>query len=395
MSDFPRILLVHPGASVATADVYEGLREGLDALQVSVEAWDLSARITAHGAYLRFMERRLAKKPDPKDRFKVTSGAVLYRCGEELVSRALRVRPDWVVVVSGMYLHPDAYVLLRRAGLRVAVVLTESPYDLASESKVIPWCQVTTVNERTLVPVLEHLTKRPAAAELVGQPRPKITYLPWGYRHEHFCPTPASTADDSLPHVDESTPLPKAHDVIFVGTAFQNRIELLQQVDWTGINLGLYGNWRLVPPRSKLRPYIESAELLSAQTHAHYRAARVAINIHRGTQGFDRKSMAIGYAESMNLRCYELAAAGVPFVSDERAELRDIFGDLVPIFTDARSLRACLDQLLCENESARAARIAALREAIRPHDWTARAHLLLTALSRSSEQAPATPTARR
>jgi len=188
-------------------------------------------------------------------------------------------------------------------------------------------------------------------------------------------------------------PTVKAHDVIFVGTAFQNRVDLFQAVDWSGIDLGLYGNWRLLPPRSKLRSFVQADELLSESTHAHYRAARVAINVHRGTMGFSKDSMPVGYAESMNLRCYELAAAGIPFVSDERAEMREIFGDLVPTFTDAQTLRAGLDRLLCENEMARAARIAGLREAIRPHDWTARATLLLTALS-TAERSPAIPTAR-
>ena len=40
---------------------------------------------------------------------------------------ALRLRVDWVLVISGIFFHPDAIGLLKRAGLSTAIVFTESP----------------------------------------------------------------------------------------------------------------------------------------------------------------------------------------------------------------------------------------------------------------------------
>ena len=58
-----------------------------------------------------------------------TPADVQYHAGQEVVTRALRHEADWVVVVCAAYLHPDVLILCRRAGLRLAAVFTESPYD--------------------------------------------------------------------------------------------------------------------------------------------------------------------------------------------------------------------------------------------------------------------------
>jgi hypothetical protein len=94
-----------------------------------------------------------------------------------------------------MFLHPDILVLLRRAHIPVAVVLTESPYDDAmQQSRVAPFVELLWTNERTSVDVLRQINLN-------------THYLPHAY-------------DSSVHHADTSrdpSDVP-SHDVVFVGS---------------------------------------------------------------------------------------------------------------------------------------------------------------------------------
>lgn len=139
-----RILLVHPGASMSTADVCTGLRAGLAARGHEIFEYALDQRIERSGAWLTYCWRKGGKTLDQP-----TAADILYHAGEELVARALRVMPDVVLVVSAMYLHPDVVVLLHRAGLKTAVLFTESPYDDERQVRLLPFLSMAWTNERT------------------------------------------------------------------------------------------------------------------------------------------------------------------------------------------------------------------------------------------------------
>ena len=71
------------------------------------------------------------------------------------------------------------------------------------------------------------------ASPACGRPTPNTHYLPVGY--------------DPAQHGPQMNGEAPAHDVVFVGTGFESRVALLSQVDWSGIDLGLYGAWAEVP----------------------------------------------------------------------------------------------------------------------------------------------------
>jgi spore maturation protein CgeB len=174
-----------------------------------------------------------------------------------------------------------------------------------------------------------------------------------------------------------------AHDVVFVGTGFVERLRLLEQMDWTGIDFGLYGVWTLAASRSKVRPFLRGEETPNAKTAALYRAARVGLNLHRTSKGFGLKAAQVAGAESMNPRCYELAACGVFFTTDARAEVGEVFGDALPTFTTAAEAEAIVRRALREPQW-RADVAAACRERVTDQTWTARAAMVLDALARYS-----------
>ena len=129
-----------------------------------------------------------------------------------------------------------------------------------------------------------------------------------------------------------------AHDIVFVGTYFQERIEILSAVDWAGIDLGLYGECSPIPSRSKLRQYIAGGVTDNATTAALYRRAKIGLNLHRQSKGFGRAAPRITHAESLNPRAYELAASGCFQISDYRPEVEEKFRTSVPWFVDGPDL---------------------------------------------------------
>jgi spore maturation protein CgeB len=235
-----------------------------------------------------------------------------------VLAHALRHEVEWVLVVCGAYFHPDIAVCARRAGLRLAVVFTESPYDDAQQAKVAPLYDVCFTNERRSVPRLR-------------EANPNTHYLPCAY-------DPAVHG----PHLNGEA---RAHDVVFVGTAFGQREALLRAVDWTGIDLGLYGIWGDLPQHHPLAPYVHDGLVDNAQAGALYRRARVALNLYRDTGGAP--------AESLNPRAYELAADGVATVASSRLEQAERLGDHVVTFEGARQLETAVRTLLCDPRTRR------------------------------------------
>jgi spore maturation protein CgeB len=234
---------------------------------------------------------------------------VQYHAGQEVVTRALRDDADWVLVVCAAYLHPDVLVLCRRAHLPLAAVFTESPYDDAEQAKVAPLFDVVFTNERASVAPLR-------------EANPNTHYLPVGYDPAQHGPR-ADGAD--VP----------AHDVVFVGTGFDSRVALLSAVDWTGIDLGLYGYWADLPKDHPLRPYVHDGLVDNAAAGVLYRRAKLGLNLYRQPGFVDGAPVP---AESLNPRAYELAADGVFTLSHYRAEVGERFGGLVPTFATAEEL---------------------------------------------------------
>ena len=300
-----RFLLVHPGATWAVHDVHTGLLAGLQAGGHEVYEYALDRRIEAGMSWLKHLWQLQVDAPDggPLADQPPNEADAIYHAGQEAVTRALRFEVDWVLVVCAAYFHPNCAILARRAGLRLAVVFTESPYDDDKQATVAPLYDVCFTQERASVPGLR-------AAN------PNTHYLPAAYDPAHHGP-----------HLNGSAP---AHDVVFVGSGYESRTALLSAVDWGGIDLGLYGAWDDLAPNHPLRRHVRGGVVDNARAGALYRKARIALNLYRSAGGVP--------AESLNPRAYELAADGVLTVSHPRAEVGERFGLRVPVFRTAAEL---------------------------------------------------------
>jgi spore maturation protein CgeB len=345
-----KILAIHPGASFSTADVWDGLIPTLRAEGHEVKEYRLDERIDRMGHWLKWNWQRAGRVPP-----KPTSADIQYWASWPSLEMALRLEVDWVLILSGMFYHPDFFILLRRAGLKVACLLTECPYDDQWQQRLIPYLDLVFVNERTSVAAFREWNDH-------------VYYLPHAYEPSRHHPEPSA---------DEPT-MP-SHDVVFVGTGFMERIEVLSQVDWSGIDLGLYGVWDLLGSRHRLRRYVRSEPIANRQTVALYRRAKIGLNLHRTSVSYGRFVPRIERAESLNPRAYELAACGLFHLSDDRAELGEVFGDGVPRFADAASLEGQL-RFYLDHPDERAEVAAELPALVARHTFAERAATVSAAL---------------
>lgn len=349
-----KLLWVDPGAEYATGDVSRGFVDALRAQGHDIGVFNLSTRIDRAGRWLNWNWKQAGKPADEKP----SAADVLYLAGNEIIARALRHEPDWVVICSAMYLHPDLIVMLRRAARRTVILLTESPYDDAQQIKVAPYADLIFTNERSSVQRLRTVN-------------PDTHYLPHAYDpHRHM---PDTYADEHLP----------SHDVVFVGSGFEERVELLTAVDWSGIDLGLYGYWANLGSRHPLRKYVRGKIINNLTAAALYRKAKIGLNLYRQSVGFGRNVPKIHYAESLNPRAYELAACGVFQISDCRSEVLEIFDGAVPTFGTPDELEALVRASLADDDRrTRAAERA--RRLVAPHTYAERAARLVGHLERLS-----------
>lgn len=338
-----KLLLIHPGASFATHDVYVGYRDALRALGVACIEYRLDERIDGWSDFIKHTHRR--RKIGPVD-----DGEILHRAGMDILPQAVWHGVDGVLAISAMYLRESALALLRKAGVPLAILLTESPYDDPQQAQYGRWADVVFTNERSSVAYLARYCRR-------------VVYLP----HAH---DPARHRPD-LP-VDPAIP---AHDVVFVGTGFRERRTLLAAVDWTGIDLALYGQW---DRPGKLKPYVRGGVVDNATAAMLYRKAKIGLNLYRTSKGWDGAEH-IDHAESLNPRAVELAACGVFTVSDYRAEVREVFGQHVPTFIEAAGLADQVRYWL-RRETQRARLAAELPSKVAPLTFEARARDVVTTL---------------
>lgn len=341
-----RVLVCAPGASWSTADVDAGLHYGLTHHGVQVIDYRLDVRIERAARWLHSSWRR--SRRTNQDLEKPTTADIFYQAGVGLLEKALRHQVDVVLVVSAMYLHPDILILLKRAGVRVVVLFTESPYDLEKELAVARLVDGCWTNERSSVDAFRAVN-------------PRSAYLPHGWHPARHRP--------GLQPGDEAV---AAHDVVFVGSAFRERVDWLSAIDWTGIDLGLYGTWDSLGSRHHLRRFVRGAQVTNETTAALYRRAKVGLNLYRTSRGWGKDAQPIAHAESLNPRAYELAACGVCHLSTARAEVPDVFGDRVPMCGTPAETTALLRDYLAD--APRRARIAAeLPACVAESSWVQRA----------------------
>lgn len=147
-------------------------------------------------------------------------------------------------------------------------------------------------------------------------------YVPQFTNPDKFLPTPAEELKT---------------DILFVGSNWHDRTSLLYALE-DGFEVAVYGfNWQgIVPENMYKAPYIANPELSK-----YYASAKIVLNDHRP----DMKKYGF-----INNRIYDATAAGALVVSDYMPEIKEIYGDSVPMYQTKEELKEILTYYLSHEE---------------------------------------------
>lgn len=343
-----KLLVVRAFADFSVEDVTNGLVGGLRANGHEVAEFVLTRRLRMIGAGLATMcPEGLSPAPE----------MIVEYASEGLAHRVIAAGARWVLVICGAYLHPDALAVLRRIGVKVAIVFTESPYltDAEQELKLARLCDVAFTIERTCV---SHFQAALDAAGNGGH----AYYLP--HAHDPAVHTPVLDP----PAEDERS------DVLLIGTGWVERQRLLEQINWDGIDLKLGGLWPGIAHYGsphRLASALRWPCIPNRDTARLYRGAKIVLNPHRWHPT----------AESANPRVYEAAAIGAFQISDHRAEIPELFGDAIPTYPPGVPwrLEALIRHYLADDAARRACADEARRR-VAEHTFTQRATQIVAAI---------------
>ena len=287
-----RALVVSAGPYFSVQDVYEGWVYGLQRNGVQVAEFNLHERLHFYTSAM------IERDGDLRHAFNDETAARLATQG--LYAAAYKLWPDVIFITSGLFVEPEAYKILRDRGHKVVLIDTESPYELGRLLAIAGDCDAVATNDPVVLPGLREVCRN-------------SHYVPHGYNPERHC---AGPVDPAL-----------AGDVGFVGTGYPSRTELLEAVDWSGIELRLGGNWDHIAddsPLGKALVHERHACMANSDAVRLYRSVKVGLNLYR------REIHAHGHADgwAMGPREVELAAIGTFFLRDSRPESDGVLGML-------------------------------------------------------------------
>jgi hypothetical protein len=339
-----RILACHPAPNFSVNDVHVGWVEALRAAGQPVVDYPLGSALTWYD--------HVMVQCGPNQFRKALTGEQAIRFAADRLAGALyKVRPDVLIITSGFFVDTDFLDLARQDGVKVVALLTEQPYELPRELALAEHCDIALLNDPT------HLDAFRAVCT--------AEYLPHAYRPAVHCLGPADPA--------------LACDFAFVGTGYASRIDFLQRMDLTGLDVLLAGNWQQLTVDSPLRTFVAHTVddcLPNERAVDIYRSARVGINLYR--REAERPDLAQGWA--IGPREVELAAIGAFFLRDPRPEGDNLF-PMLPTFTTPEEAGALLRWYL-DRPAERETAAAKAREAIADRTFDHSAARLLRLLDR-------------
>ena len=300
-----RILVCYPGHTISTVDVAIGWEKGLKLEGHEVYQLAYEYNVPFYGAVLEAWNEW---NPD----FHYTLNDTLWLASQDLVCKAVELKPlDLVLIVNGLLVHERGYQLLNQLDVPVVVIHTEAPYNDHLVAPMLPYIDVLFINDK-------------ASLGKFREQNPATFYLPHSYDPErHHPPAGPSNGDHQ-------------HQVFFLGSMYEERKALfreLEEIDLgTDIELDIFST--SMDGRGRVTGGMMNEELVM-----HYWGSDIVLSPNRTTKDYFEKTQITDPAWSLGPRVYEVAACGAFQLTDDgRPELREVFGDTIPIYHDAEEL---------------------------------------------------------
>ena len=288
-----RALVVHPGPEFSVSDVYRGWVKGLRQNGVDIAEFNLHDRLTFYA------NAHVERDGQWCRAFDWEAGYRMAALGIE--TAALRFWPDIVIIISGLFVPPETYDVLRARGMTVVLIHTESPYEDNVQILRAAHADLNLLND-------------PTNLEQFRQVAP-THYIPHAYDPDLHRPGPADPGLKS--------------DFCFVGTGFESRIEFLCAADLSGLDVLLAGNWQQAvgTPLERFMLHDFDQCIDNADAVRLYQSTKLSANLYR--KEAHRDATADGWA--MGPREVELAATGTFFLRESRPESDEIL-PMLPTF---------------------------------------------------------------
>ncbi len=321
-----RWLACQPGPQYSVKDVHDGWVEALRNAGETVLDYPL-------GDWLTFFGEALLPR-SANEFFRALSNEQAIEASADRLAAALwKTRPDVLLLTSGFFLPTPLLDTARRDGVKIVVICTEQPYELARELDIASHSDIALLTDPTTI---EHFRQVCTAV-----------HQPHCYRPTVHTPGPPARE--------------LAADFAFVGTGYPSRIRFLEAMGLDGLDVLLAGNWAQLDEDSPLRAYVAGGLedcLDNDKTLQVYRSAKVGINLYR--REAETPELSAGWA--VGPREVEMAAIGAFFLRDPRPEGDELFPSL-PTFTSPGEAGELLRWHLA-NPAAREAAAHQAREAV-------------------------------
>jgi spore maturation protein CgeB len=287
-----RVLTVSPGADFSVADVDNGYVKAFKALGCDVARYNMNDRL------VYFANVELAGR-------KLEHQEVVLHAANGLHGMIWEWWPDLIVVISGFYVRPFTWAVLKDRPHKTAIVFTESPYEDDRQLNLVREAEPDVV-----------ILNDPKNRERYDQIHGNVHYLGHCYDPDiHHPPTARRDVDFA-----------------FVGTGYPSRARFFEQVDWTGLNVKLAGHWKDCPESLERFVIHDRAECYDNQDTANlYRRSRVSANLYRGHDPVEANSADLMDGWACGPREIELAACETFFLREPRGESDRLF-PMLPTF---------------------------------------------------------------
>jgi spore maturation protein CgeB len=324
-----RWLLVHPGPSHSPYDVYAGWAEALRELGQQVHEFNLGDRlITYESAHVQLDDGTFRKMT-------TDSGAVDLALNG-LAAALWKIRPRILFLASAFFWDGDLLEHARKAyGTYVIVHHTECPYEDDRQLQITPYADLHLLNDPVSVPKFAKVCR--------------AVYCPHAYRPSvHF---PAARPE-------------YRYDLAFAGTGAWSRVWFLREMDLSGLEVLLAGNWLTLEndEGAPLRRYLvrePGTSILDNHAVADmYRSMRAGINLYRR----EANHLDLIEGHGCGPREIEMAACGAFFLRDPRPESDRLF-PMLPTFGGPGEASELLRWWLAHDDARRDAALKA-REAV-------------------------------
>lgn len=325
-----RVLTIAPGALHSTYDVYKGYWDAMENTEgIDCVPFNYHSMLMYHKAGVKYF------KPDASedDIYNITAS----RASRELLAELAEFIPNFTFTISGIGIPVDTWKHVRQLQDNLkfpyfnAIYHTECPYLDKMQDFITPYADIMFLNDKYSIPFYDPDDEK------------HVYYLPHSFNPKIHYPSMNRIKGDGFNKTLDG--IPYTSDVFFCGTAFAERVDLIKQIDWNGIDFHLMGRWKhyMKPDDNGYDKIIDTEIVGNIHIADFYRNTKIALNVHRTRPDLDENGKEIdNYSDAYSIgpRIYEAAACGALVISDFRQELVDVFGDTAIVFHSPEELEA-------------------------------------------------------